>query len=270
MKTLIINLDRSVERMESMRRLAMDLGLDYERVPAVDGAAVDAEIRCRQRETAVFPPSDGELGCFLSHWLCWKKIAEGDDDVVLVLEDDVVLLSADRDVLIQAKSLASYVDLVRLEGHWAKVWVDRQDVSLSNSYRAARLRSGAIGSGAYLVSKSAAQKLLDLYPSYRRPVDLALYADLHDKLDIRIVLPAPFAQGYLVGMAGAFSSTIEARSVPRRIVDGALPRRIIGSVARRWERIIRYLSGQRRTGQMQSSPTRETEAAPQVLETTSN
>lgn len=242
MKTLIINLDRSVERMECMQRLALDLNLDYERVSAVDGAMLDPATRRLHEETAAHPPSSGELGCFLSHQECWRKVTVGQDEVVLILEDDVVSLSAGCDVLAQAGALARQVDLVRLEGHWARVWADRRGVPLSASHQAVKLRSGAIGTGAYLVSKSGAQKLLDLHPCYRRPTDLALYSNPNAQLDIRIVLPAVFVQGYLAGLDGAFASTIETRSNPRQIKSG----KFLAGV----ERTRRYLSGQRRFAQM--------------------
>lgn len=242
MKTFIINLDRSIERMECMQRLALDLDLDYERVRAVDGAMLDPVTRRLHEETAVHPPSNGELGCFLSHQECWRKVIVGQDEVVLILEDDVVSLPAGRDVLAQAGALARQVDIVRLEGHWARVWGDRRGIPLSAGHQAIKLRSGAIGTGAYLVSKTAARKLLELHPCYHRPIDLTLYSNPNAQLDIRIVLPALFAQGYLVGLDGAFASTIEARCNPRRTKDGAFLAGI--------ERTRRYLSGQRRFPQM--------------------
>lgn len=242
MKTFIINLDRSVERMEYMQRLARGLGLDFERVRAIDGRQLDPAVRKLHQETAEIPPSDGEVGCFLSHRECWRLVADGKDDVVLVLEDDMVSLSADRAVLERASALAQQMDLVRLEGHWAKVWADSGGIPVSSGHRVARLRSGAIGTGAYIVSRNGARKLLEMHPAYRRPIDYALYSNPNDRLDIRIVLPALFAQGYLVGKDGAFASTIEARSKPRRNKSGALMAGI--------ERARRYLSGQRRYAQM--------------------
>ena len=33
----------------------------------------------------------GEIGCAVSHWLCWQRSLETDDDLFLYLEDDVEL-----------------------------------------------------------------------------------------------------------------------------------------------------------------------------------
>ena len=76
-KIFVINLDRSKNRwLESQNQLN---GCEVERVSAVDGAKLEAELlnACfdeglnRQRYHKVL--TSGEIGCYLSHRKVWQK-----------------------------------------------------------------------------------------------------------------------------------------------------------------------------------------------------
>ena len=94
---LVINLEKNRERMASMDRKLKALGLVYERIPAVYGAALTKDERKKRyaRFRAFLangvPLKDGEIGCALSHLLCYKRILSEGWDGALVFEDDVVL-----------------------------------------------------------------------------------------------------------------------------------------------------------------------------------
>lgn len=89
-ETYIINLDRDTRRMALMHRQAVEHGLTYQRVPAVDGMRV-ADLEhvtplCRHLCT----PS--MIGCALSHMAVWKRVAEAGHACALVMEDDAQLV----------------------------------------------------------------------------------------------------------------------------------------------------------------------------------
>jgi len=79
MKVLLINLDRATDRLERMRRVFGEAGIEFERVSGVDGSQLSAEEleRCQPQPGYFGWLAKGELGCFLSYRLCWKRIAEG-------------------------------------------------------------------------------------------------------------------------------------------------------------------------------------------------
>ena len=98
MKTYVINLRRDVERRRLCeQRLAAAPMLDVEFIEAVDGRAISEAERREAFDYERFArrkrctPTPGEAGCALSHHKVWQRIADGDDDVALVLEDDVVI-----------------------------------------------------------------------------------------------------------------------------------------------------------------------------------
>lgn len=67
--TYIVNLDRHVERWAHMQAEAARIGLDVERLSAVDGFRVPAELRPKFFDEAGRNPSGllpGEIGCLLT------------------------------------------------------------------------------------------------------------------------------------------------------------------------------------------------------------
>ena len=86
-KVWMINLDRDAGRLARVTEWYRDVGVPFERYPAVLGSSVGHAERFLSlrfgRDT-----EDGTLGCALSHIGLWTKIAAGEDDYALVLEDD--------------------------------------------------------------------------------------------------------------------------------------------------------------------------------------
>ena len=96
-KVFLINLDRSTERLEKAAQQLNRLNVPFERITAVDGsqltkAEIDAafDIEQAERRTA-YNLTIGEMGCYLSHGECWRRIIAEALDFAIVLEDDLVL-----------------------------------------------------------------------------------------------------------------------------------------------------------------------------------
>ena len=93
----VINLEKDVARRESITRQLETLGLRYQIVAGVYGAAMSAEERAQHyddrkakwRMARSLVPA--EIGCALSHLNVYRKIVERDMGCALILEDDVVL-----------------------------------------------------------------------------------------------------------------------------------------------------------------------------------
>lgn len=86
-----INLDRSPERRAVFESQANTLGLQYTRIPAVDGRKVGTDgsidgIRFKNDFTSM---SNSEIGCTLSHLKAIKQAYDQKLDIVLIMEDDI-------------------------------------------------------------------------------------------------------------------------------------------------------------------------------------
>ena len=98
MKTLIINLNHREDRFETFKNLNPKL-YEYERFPAVDGCKISYAKLLKSGFDVDHDWIDpilntkltkGEVGCFLSHYMIWKKCIERNESV-LVLEDDAIM-----------------------------------------------------------------------------------------------------------------------------------------------------------------------------------
>lgn len=133
MKAYVINLPRALERRKAMRqRLASTPLADAEFVDGVDGRALSQKQReelfdyTRFRNAFYPTPLPGEVGCALSHYNLWKRIAKSRQPA-LILEDDILI---EGDV-------APYIE-------WAEEWLETSKprailLPFSFSYRPASL-----------------------------------------------------------------------------------------------------------------------------------
>ncbi|WP_084404951.1 glycosyltransferase family 25 protein [Aliagarivorans taiwanensis] len=102
MKIFVINLSRATERRARMQSTFEQMGLEFEFFDAVDASlpmdhvsVYNDKKRVHRKGSGLVP---GEVGCFASHYLMWKKAVELNETIV-VLEDDAVLSDEFKDVL---------------------------------------------------------------------------------------------------------------------------------------------------------------------------
>src|ERR1700749_1654370 len=94
MRIILINLARAADRRRSMERQFSALGLDFERLEAIDGRSLAPEDRAlvddaKRRRITPYPLSDNEIGCWLSHRRALQEASAG--DLTAVIEDDAEL-----------------------------------------------------------------------------------------------------------------------------------------------------------------------------------
>lgn len=95
MKTFVINLKKNVERMAAISHQLNEMGVSYERFEAVHGQALTASERRKWTRrfrwwcVSGLRPTDGELGCALSHCRIYERMITENIRLACVLEDDV-------------------------------------------------------------------------------------------------------------------------------------------------------------------------------------
>lgn len=178
---LLINLDRSPDRLARCAPLLDRLGLPWERVSAVEGKLLPAD-----RLAALNPHpaphgewfrklTPGEIGCFLSHLRCWQLIEERGWDGALILEDDFEpheACTAERLLRLAASGTGPHPwDVLKL----TRLRKGARHVSDLGDGLA--LKSGGQGpedATAYFVSRAGAAKLTPRRAHLLRPVDFEL------------------------------------------------------------------------------------------------
>ncbi len=175
---LLINLDRSTERLACASEEFERLGLAMTRLPAIDGrrlstaqlsAAYDPILN-RRRYFA--PLHRGEIACFLSHRLAWERIVASGARFGVVFEDDVVLGHKLPAVLTALDARPLDWDVVKLFS--ANIRVAQEIASLAEGVRLVRPWVVALSGAAYCVSGRGAQKLLAGGWPITRPIDVEL------------------------------------------------------------------------------------------------
>lgn len=177
MRILLINLDRSPERLKRMDEVLTGSGLTFERVPAVDGKLLsDAE---KKR----WMPDDGkgrrmtagEIGCFLSHRKCWEAIAAGAESHAVIFEDDIHLGRNATEILSRTDWIPADAEVIKIETFLNQAHVDKVETSIVYGRKLVRLRKNSMGAAGYILSSQAASKLISLSEVFSDPVDEFLF-----------------------------------------------------------------------------------------------
>lgn len=204
MKCYIINLDRSKERLELMAIQMRNVGLPFERVPAVDGHQLTEEelaslIPQVRNWTVSITPT--EAGCFLSHKRCIEAIANGLDDYAIVLEDDIVFSKNAASLLSTGDWIPNDADIIKLETQGKKVLLGELSSCSGTRFEVGRLFTTHILAAAYIVTKSGANRILKHMDKVTAPVDHFLFNTHYgilDKLRVYQCAPAICRQAGLV------------------------------------------------------------------------
>jgi len=195
LRTFVINLNRSPERLTSMSRSLAERQIDFERVAAVDWRDLSEETVRESydprlnEESFKAPLSRAEIACYLSHRLCWQKVLDEDVDSALILEDDVFLKPEIDRILPALVDNPEDWDLVKLYnvGHRNK----RTIRSLGHSYHVTEPSTISRGAVGYLVSRAGARKLINGNKPFGRPVDMDIKHWWEKDLRVLVVDPSP-------------------------------------------------------------------------------
>lgn len=205
--TFVINLERDRERRDHMIDVLRPLGLAAEFVRAVDGRTLSAADRAaydpdRALRVYGFPMTDGEFGCYLSHYRLYERIVRDGIDVALILEDDVEI-SPDLPRIVAdllARPPGDWL-VVRLESLRGSVrqpaggkFTGIRVAELSGGAGLYRLGTHVLGAGAYLIRREGAIRLLDYGRRIFMPIDHTMDRFWENGIVPYVVRPLPVRQ----------------------------------------------------------------------------
>ena len=174
--SILINLDRRKDRLYNFISKYREKFTNISRFAAVDGTSFDFSPYIPLFEGNDFNYRKGIMGCALSHYKIWQSLAKtncGEDDFVLVLEDDVQLVAD-----FQEKYKSILTDL-RKDSKWDLAMLcanafgafgtipnlDQGTNKINDKFTELlpiEWKNWAPGTGAYLIRKRTASKLLSL------------------------------------------------------------------------------------------------------------
>lgn len=169
----LISLPRATERRLRMQQRLSALGLNYTITDGVDGAA-EAERLLANTDVAQFERNMGRkiliggLGCYHSHLLVWEQFLASGQPIALILEDDVVFHDDFLEALRLALSAQTHWDFLKLNKIRAKMPISQGTIG---PYRLNAYVGPATGTGAYLINRATAAKLLSAMRRVTRATD---------------------------------------------------------------------------------------------------
>lgn len=176
MKTYLINLDRSSERLSRMTGRFERINVPFTRIAAIDGLslsdeAVNAFLYARRQRRWNY----GEIGCFMSHLKAWQTLLDSGDDYAAIFEDDAFVSSELTALLSSADWVPEDADIVRLETTFWSTEISKDCSRVSDRINLHRLFSLHHGAGAYIISRSAAIFLMENRHLLRTTLDSSLF-----------------------------------------------------------------------------------------------
>lgn len=177
-KSYLINLDKDEERLKFFTSSFNRLGLEFERIPAVDGrlfSEEDFQAFLKERPRSNKTWLRGQMGCFLSHYNAWQKIAQGSDRFYAVFEDDIHMSDDLKSILADDSWIPDNADIVRLETSPNRIRLTRKPLFTYLGRPIYGVESTSWCAGGYIINRFTAQKLIALSPKFHQPSDNLLY-----------------------------------------------------------------------------------------------
>ena len=210
----VINLSTSTERWETTSNRLTELGITHERFDAVDGrkephslfARYDDKLREKYRRK---PLSGGELGCFASHFLLWKKCIELNKPIV-VLEDDLIINESLIDALKIAAEQIRTLQYLRLAATYPKPKTFKKIKSLGQFDLIDHIR-GPSGTLGYVISPDASAALIKHAEKWFIAVDDYMDRYWWHGVDCYSLMPFP------IEVAGNESDIVRVKKEPQSL-----------------------------------------------------
>lgn len=213
--TLLINLDRSPDRLATMSERLDRLGLNWQRVVAVEGSKIELDkspdvSRSQYEKLHGKRLNPSEVGCYMSHVKAIQAFLDQPQaQYALILEDDVAFESDFNAVIEDLVKLRGRWDMVKLSGFHSGTPVGGISICQGNR-RLAVMLSRHTGSACYMINRDAAQKYLDfLLPMYL-PYDHMFDKGWETGFKVRLVTPQPtrldWERPSTIGAVGAVGS----------------------------------------------------------------
>lgn len=215
-KCYVINLDHASERWSWMKSQLEKTNLPFERISGVLGSEIPENILSSHRSGYSTPLLPNEVGCLLSHMRAWSRIAEGQDDVSIILEDDVHISPKFAELIEGMDFDLESPFILKIESTRMYYRVKKSPISSSSIYKAHSLLDKNFGTAAYIINKAAASKLLKVGDVSAVPVDwIVSCPQVTETLGIGLfqTMPSPCVQDrYTVMKPQGFGSEIGDRA----------------------------------------------------------
>nr|WP_081879971.1 glycosyltransferase family 25 protein [Agrobacterium rubi] len=177
MKCLVVNLDRSVDRLPHVVQEFEKNDLTFERVSAVDWHDLkDINLNELTKRSVKFKKlTYPAIACFLSHRKCWQLIVDGLDEYVAIFEDDVILSQKAKKFLDDVSWIPHGANIIKIETEMFPILTGSQIHRIDDEHALRILKGQHNGTCGYIVSRTYAKYLLSISEKLYCQVDVFLF-----------------------------------------------------------------------------------------------
>ena len=183
LKTYLINLKQSTDRLMAMQGFLNQFEVEYERVEAIDAKTLTDDIYTTATAPNIEYPHQlrpGEIACFLSHRKCWQKLIDSNSEWALVLEDHCDFSPKAEKYLKSSDWIPQGCDLVQLIFTETPSYTNQQIDLPDGNALIKLLCSSPRRASAYFISRKAAELALRESLPIPSPVDNFLFGPWSD------------------------------------------------------------------------------------------
>lgn len=176
-KIFVINLESSIERKENISRQLDELSLSFELFSAVDGRTSPPHPLLKYYNDNLSQTyraktlSAGQLGCYASHYLLWKKCVELNQPIIVIEDDALLFKEAFLNFLQNIRDIPETVECVRLFSNKRRKY-DSYEVFEVKSISIHKFTKGHMSATGYFLTPSGAKKLLNNSNEWYMAVDI--------------------------------------------------------------------------------------------------
>lgn len=169
----VISLKRSQERRDYIASQLQAQGIDFSFFDAIDGSDKSNPLLKRYNYakrlwlTSGKMPTNGEIGCYASHYSLWQKCVDMNQPLVVVEDDAKILPNAASTLELAAQKVEKY-GFLRME---SVVRGETVIMEQNDDYCISWMSDNFGGTRAYAIAPWAAQKLLSGSETWSLPVD---------------------------------------------------------------------------------------------------
>lgn len=175
----VVNLDRSVDRLNNFTTMMSNYNLTFTRFSAIDGKLINSQdldnntsLLCR-----TLLCNHGIVGCAMSHIDIWKKLVNDDrTDYYIVMEDDAIIDDQFIPIINEIDNIKHLIDFDILSLYCIREFNCKQHgkkYKLSNDLFIGKTLF-PLSTTTYIVSKKGAHKLLKLFDTINYHIDVEI------------------------------------------------------------------------------------------------
>ena len=165
----VINLDRRPDRWQAMAAQLDRLGIEAERIPAIDREELAGD-------PALLRLGAGHVACVRSHYKAMQALVDRNAPAALILEDDVEIGEQTVPLIASPDWWPGEHGLVKLESWRAKrTWLGAPECLTPDGRPLRRILHRYLGAAGYLIDYDAALEVLEVAPAAPMPMDHLLF-----------------------------------------------------------------------------------------------